>query len=57
MRDIEFFLRLLAQRALTARLDSGIRVLDAGDFKQWLLESAEKAGQSATMEELFAKLG
>ncbi|HWW15174.1 MAG TPA: hypothetical protein VN310_10980 [Candidatus Dormibacteraeota bacterium] len=56
MRDIQLFLRLLAERALTARLDSGIRVLDATDFKQWLLESAEKAGQSATMEEFFRKL-
>lgn len=27
-----------------------------GDFKQWLLESTEKAGQSATMEESVAKL-
>jgi hypothetical protein len=56
MRDIELFLRLLSERVLTAKLNSGIQVLDAWDFKQWLLESAEKAGRSATMEEFFDRL-
>jgi hypothetical protein len=26
-----------------------------GDFKEWLLESAEKAGQAETLEELFTQ--
>jgi hypothetical protein len=56
VKEYELFLRLLAERALTAHLDSGIRVLDAGDFKEWLLEASEKAGRSTTLEEFFAKL-
>jgi predicted metal-dependent peptidase len=35
---------------------SGVRILDAGDFKQWLEEAAEKAGQVNTLEEFFSKL-
>jgi hypothetical protein len=56
MRDIQLFLRLLAERVLTARLASGIRVLDASDFKQWLLECSEHAAQSATLEEFFERI-
>lgn len=56
MREYEIFLRLLAERALTAHLDSGIRVIDAGDFKQWLLEASEKAATSPTLESFFDKL-
>jgi hypothetical protein len=56
MRDIQLFLRLLADRALTARLSSGIRVLDASDFQQWLLECSGHAAQSATLEEFFERI-
>jgi len=56
VREYEIFLRLLAERALTAHLDSGIRVIDAGDFKQWLLEASEKAATSPTLESFFDKL-
>lgn len=33
-------LRWLADNVLTARLNSGARILDASDFKAWLLEMA-----------------
>jgi hypothetical protein len=56
MRDIQLFLRLLAERALTARLASGIRVLDASDFKHWLLECSELAARSTTLEEFFERI-
>jgi hypothetical protein len=56
MRDIELLLRLLAERSLNAKLDSGIRVLDASDFREWLIECSEKAARSTTVEEFFSKL-
>jgi hypothetical protein len=56
MRDIQLFLRLLAERALTARLASGIRVLDASDFHAWIIECSELAGRCSTMQEFFDNL-
>jgi hypothetical protein len=50
-KSLAFFLRILADRVLYARLSSGIRVLDATDFKAWLLELAERA-EAARTEEL-----
>lgn len=51
MREYELFLRLLAERVYTAR---GLR--DASDFHAWLIDCADKAGQSATLEDFFATL-
>jgi hypothetical protein len=56
MREYEQFLKLLAHYALTAKLNSGIRVLDASDFAQWLTECAEKARTARDAEEFFASL-
>lgn len=56
MRDIELLLCLLAERSLNAKLDSGIRVLDASDFREWLIECSEKAARSTTVEDFFSKL-
>lgn len=56
VREYELFLRLLADRVLTARFSTGARVLDAGDFKAWLSECAEKAAQSGTLQEFFGSL-
>jgi hypothetical protein len=48
--EYELFLRLLADRVYAAKLR------DSTDFKQWLLECAEQAGESATMQEFVDKL-
>lgn len=56
MREYELLLRILAERVLNAHLDSGIRVLDAGDFREWLLECSEKAARSVTVDDFFSKL-
>jgi hypothetical protein len=56
VREYELFLRLLADRVLTARLSTGARVLDAGDFKAWLIECSEVAAACETVEQFFGKL-
>jgi hypothetical protein len=56
MRDLELLLRLLSGRVLSAKLNSGIRVLDASDFREWLLECSECAAQSETVGSFFDKL-
>jgi hypothetical protein len=56
MRDIQLFLRLLAEKIYSARLASGIRVLDASDFHAWIIECSELAGRCSTMQEFFEKL-
>jgi hypothetical protein len=56
VREYELFLRLLAERALTARLSTGARVLDAGDFKAWLLECADIAAACETVQQFFDAL-
>src|SRR6266436_5186388 len=43
MKDYAKFLRAIAALALEARLSNGARALDASDFRQWLVELAEKA--------------
>lgn len=45
-----FLLRLLANRVLSERLSSGIRILDATDFKAWLIELADRAEATGTLE-------
>jgi hypothetical protein len=56
VRDHEFFLRLLADRVLTARLASGVPIRDAGDFRDWLIECANTAAASETVHQFFDKL-
>ena len=56
MREYALFLRVLADRMLNARLSTGQRVLDASDFKEWLLELADKANSAGTVEEFFSQL-
>ena len=43
-------------QVLEARLSKGGRVLDASDFREWLIELAEKAEQAETVEQ-FLSLG
>jgi hypothetical protein len=56
MREYEQFLKLLAHYAVTAKLNSGARVLDASDFQEWLIECAEKARSARDAEEFFSLL-
>ena len=53
VREYELFLRLLAERALRARLSTSARVIDAGDFKEWLIECAEIAAACQSVEQFF----
>jgi hypothetical protein len=55
MRDIQLFLRLLAERVYSARTVAG-PVRDASDFAAWLHECSALAGSSPTMEEFFDRL-
>lgn len=52
MRDIQLFLKLLADRVYTAEP----RLLDATDFHAWLFKCSELAGQCATVQEFFDRL-
>jgi hypothetical protein len=56
VREYELFLRLLADRVLTARFSTGARVLDASDFKVWLLECADIAAACQSLSEFFDAL-
>jgi hypothetical protein len=56
MRDVQLFLTLLADRVLGATLITGERVSTPTDFKQWLLEAADKAASATTLKEFFQRL-
>jgi hypothetical protein len=56
MRDYAEFLRAIAAQVLEARLSKGGRVLDASDFREWLIELAEKAEQVETLEQFLSQL-
>ena len=56
MREYALFLRALTARVLTAQLSSGARLLDVSDFREWLLELADKAEQSETLTQFFSRL-
>ena len=51
--QFSLFLRILAEQVPTARLSTGIRLTDASDFRAWLLELAEKAKQTDSLDELL----
>jgi len=56
MKDYAKFLRAIAALALEARLSNGARALDASDFRQWLVELAEKAEQAETLEQFLSQI-
>ncbi len=56
MREYALLFRILAERVFSARLSTGQRVLDAGDFHEWLLELSEQAEKATTVDEFFAQL-
>jgi hypothetical protein len=56
VRDIQLFLRLLAERVYTARLSTTGALRDAGDFHAWLVECSDIAGRSTTMQDFFDML-
>jgi hypothetical protein len=56
MREYEQFLKLLALYAVTAKVNSGARVLDASDFQEWVIECVEKARTARDAEEFFSLL-
>jgi hypothetical protein len=55
MKDYAQFLRALAAQALDARLSNGAGVRDVSDFRQWLLELAEKAEEAETLEQFLSQ--
>jgi hypothetical protein len=55
MKDYAKFLRAIAAQVLEARLSNGARVLDASDFRQWLVELAEKAERAETLEQFLSQ--
>ena len=54
--DYAQFLRTIAAQVLEARLSKGGRVLDASDFKEWLIELAKKAEQAETLEQFLSQV-
>ena len=55
MKDYAQFLRAIAALVGKARLSTGARVLDAIDFKEWLIELAGKAEQAETLEQFLSQ--
>ena len=55
MKDYTQFLRTIAAQVPEAQLSNGARVRDASDFRQWLLELAEKAEQAETLEQFLSQ--
>ena len=56
MGDYAELLRAIAAQVLEARLSKGGRVLDASDFREWLIELAEKAEQAKTLEQFLSQV-
>lgn len=55
MRDVELFIRLLAEQVYTARV-GGMPLNDATDFKAWLHQCSRIAAHCETMEQFFREL-
>jgi hypothetical protein len=55
MKDYAQLLRAIASVVGKARLSTGARVLDASDFRGWLIELAEKAEQAETLEQFLSQ--
>jgi len=56
MHEYALLFRILAERVFTARLSTGQRILDASDFREWLLELSDKAENAATVDEFSSRL-
>ena len=54
MKDYAQLLRAIAAQASEARLSTGARVLDVSDFREWLIELADKAEQAETLEQFLS---
>jgi hypothetical protein len=55
MKDCAQLLRAIAAQVLQARLSTGARVLDSTDFREWLIELAEKMERAETPEGFLAQ--
>jgi hypothetical protein len=55
MKDYAQLLRAIAAEVGKARLSTGARLLDASDFREWLIELAEKAEQAETLEQFLSQ--
>jgi hypothetical protein len=55
MRDVELFLRLLANEVYDARL-GGMPLRDVTDFKAWLHQCSMVAAKHSQMDAFFAEL-
>jgi len=55
-KDVAQFVRAIAAQALEARLSSGPRARDASDFRQWLLELADRVEQAENLEQFLSQL-
>jgi hypothetical protein len=56
MNDYAELLRAIAAEVSEARLSTGARVLDAPDFREWLIELAEKAEHAETLEQFLSQV-
>ena len=56
VKDHARLLRAVAAQVKEARLSNGARVLDAGDFRVWLIELAEKAERSENVEQFLSQI-
>jgi len=56
MHEYALLFRILAERVFTTRLSTGQRILDACDFRDWLLELAEKEENATTVDEFFSQV-
>lgn len=54
--DYARLLRAVAALAMEARLSNGARVLDASDFRVWLIELAEKAERAENVEQFLSQI-
>ena len=55
MKDYAQLLRAIAALVGKARLSTGARVLDASDFRGWLIELAEKAEHAETLDQFLSQ--
>jgi hypothetical protein len=54
MKNCAQLLRAIAAQASEARLSTGANVRDVSDFREWLIELAEKAEQAETLEKFLS---
>ncbi len=54
MKNSAQLLRAIAAQVSEARLSTGAGVRDVSDFREWLIELAEKAEQAETLEKFLS---